>query len=186
VHPTGSTRLASLATLALAAALASAPAQAEDPVRIIERGGDINFRGYEPEQWKETEAPPPPAFDMKRLVPVAMPPYMSLKFGVDPQTMTVTPDGVVRYVVVAYRESGNATNAFYEAVRCATDEYKTYARYGGDGWSQVTNAEWKKIDDRNSIYTAELAKQSLCRGRAPRASVRAMIQELKQPEQLLK
>lgn len=178
-------RLASLA-LALAAGLVAGPAFAEDPVRIIERGGDLNNRGYEPEQWKETEAPPPPAFDMKRLVPLAMPPYMSLKFGVDPQTMTVTPDGVVRYVVVAYREAGNATNAFYEAVRCATDEYKTYARYAGDGWSQVATAEWKKIDDRNSIYTSELAKQSLCRGRAPRASVSDMIRELKRPEDYLR
>ncbi|MBS0428402.1 MAG: hypothetical protein JSR41_14090 [Proteobacteria bacterium] len=172
--------------LALTAGLMAGPALAEDPVRIIERGGDLNHRGYEPEQWKETEAPPPPAFDMKRLVPLAMPPYMSLKFGVDPQTMTVTPDGVVRYVVVAYREAGNATNAFYEAVRCSTDEYKTYARYGGDGWSPVTNAEWKKIDDRNSIYTSELAKQSLCRGRAPRASVSDMIRELKRPEDYLR
>ncbi|HZF85405.1 MAG TPA: CNP1-like family protein [Burkholderiaceae bacterium] len=178
-------RLASLA-FALAAGLAASPAFAEDPVRIIERGGDLHHRGYEPEQWKETEAPPPPSFDMKRLVPLAMPPYMSLKFGVDPQTMTVTPDGVVRYVVVAYREAGNATNAFYEAVRCSTDEYKTYARYAGDGWSQVANAEWKKIDDRNSIYTSELAKQSLCRGRAPRASVSDMVRELKRPEDYLR
>ena len=178
-------RLASLA-LALAAGLAAGPALAEDPVRIIERGGDLHHRDYEPEQWKETEAPPPPAFDMKRLVPLAMPPYMSLKFGVDPQTMTVTPDGVVRYVVVAYREAGNATNAFYEAVRCSTDEYKTYARYAGDGWSQVATAELKKIDDRNAIYTSELAKQSLCRGRAPRASVSDMIRELKRPEDYLR
>ena len=179
-------RLVSLAALALFIAGCASSGGGEDPYRKLERGEDLNHKWVEPAEWKESEVPPPPAFDMKRLVPLAMPPYMSLKFGVDPQTMTVTPDGVVRYVVVAYREAGNATNAFYEAVRCSTDEYKTYARYGGDGWSQVTNAEWKKIDDRNSIYTAELAKQSLCRGRAPRASVRAMLQELKQPEQLVK
>jgi len=180
----GSIRLASLA-LALLATCA-APAFAEDPVRIIERDGDLNTRNYEPEQWKETEAPPPPAFDMKRLVPLAMPPYMSLKFGVDPQTMLITPDGVVRYVVVAYREAGHATNAFYEAVRCSTEEYKTYARDSGEGWTQVTNAQWKKIDDRNSIYTSELAKQSLCRGHAPRPSVSDMVRELKYPEDLRK
>ena len=81
----------------------------------------------------------------------------------------------------------SVNNCVPEAVRCATDEYKTYARYNSDGgWSQVTNSEWKKIDDRNSIYTSELAKQSLCRGRAPRAAVSDMIRELKRPEDYLR
>lgn len=173
-------RRASLMLALLAASIA--PAFAEDPVRIIERGDNPNLRDYQPDEWKETEAPPPPAFDVKRLVPIEMPPYMSLKFGVDPKTMLLTPDGVVRYVVVAHREAGNAINAFYEAVRCATDEYKTYSRYDGTAWSPVQNAEWKKIDDRNSIYTSELAKQSLCRGAAPRMSVNDMVRELKRPE----
>ena len=35
-----------------------------------------------------------------------MPPYMSLKFGIDPGTITITPDGIVRYVVVASNRSG--------------------------------------------------------------------------------
>lgn len=180
-------RRASIALALVVAGFAgSLPAWAEDPVRIIERGGDLNHPNYQPDEWTETEAPPPPAFDMKRLVPIEMPPYMSLKFGVDPQTMLLTPDGVVRYVVVAHREAGNAVNAFYEAVRCSTDEYKTYARYSGDGWSQVPKAEWKKIDDRISLYTSELARQALCRGRAPRESVSYMIRELKQPELLIK
>ena len=178
-------RLASLALVAVLA-LVSGAAFAEDPYRKLERGEDLNHKGVERGEWKETEAPPPPAFDLKRLVPLSMPPYMSLKFGVDPQTMQLTPDGVVRYVIVAYREAGNATNAFYEAVRCSTDEYKTYARYGGDGWSPVPDAEWKKIDDRNSIYTSELAKQSLCRGNAPRVSVSDMVRELKRPEVLMR
>ena len=181
----GFMRLASLA-LALVVAGCAGSGGGEDPYRKLERGEDLHFKGVEPTEWKETEAPPPPAFEMKRLVPLAMPPYMSLKFGVDPQMLLLTPDGVVRYVVVAYREAGNATNAFYEAVRCSTDEYKTYARYAGEGWSPVANAEWKKIDDRNSIYTSELAKQSLCRGRAPRASVSDMVRELKRPEDFLR
>lgn len=135
--------------------------------------------------WKETDAPPPPAFDIKRLLPIEMPPYMNLKFGVDPATLAVTGDGVVRYVVVAISASG-AVNAFYEGVRCATDEVKVYARHNSGAWHAVESSEWKRIDNLNSRYTRELAKQGLCRGRAPRASTGDMVRELKRPEILLR
>lgn len=130
--------------------------------------------------WKETDAPPPPAFDQSRVVPIEMPPYMTLRFGVDPATLSVTGDGVVRYVVVASRPGG-AVNAFYDAVRCATNETKTYARYSDGAWHPVASPEWKDIDTLNSRYTAQLARQGLCRGRAPRASTAEMVQELKSP-----
>jgi hypothetical protein len=131
--------------------------------------------------WKETEAPPPPAFDQSRLVPIEMPPYMSLKFGVDPATITITGDGVVRYVVVASNREGGAINAFYEGVHCATEEFKSYARYANGAWQPVQGAEWKRIDDRNSRYTKELAAQGLCRGRAPRQSAGEMVRHIKNP-----
>lgn len=165
--------------------LCPAGALAQDAARIIERGGDPNYKGYEAPEWKETDAPPPPAFDVKRLLPIEMPPYMNLKFGVDPATLMVTGDGVVRYVVVA-TSTGGAVNAFYEGVRCATDEAKTYARYNSGAWHAVDASEWKRIDNMNSRYTKELAKQGLCRGRAPRASTGDMVRELKRPEILLR
>lgn len=173
---------ASLAFGALLLALTSLTTQAEDARAILERGGDINSR-FDPKEWKEDDAPPPPQFSMQRLVELEMPRYMTLRFGVDPQTMSVSSDGVVRYVIVAHRPGSDAVNAFYEAVRCATEEYKTYARYSGGKWDPVAEPEWKRIDDRNSIYTYQLAKQALCAGgRAPRSSVADMIRELKQPE----
>ncbi|MFT4265644.1 MAG: CNP1-like family protein [Xenophilus sp.] len=142
------------------------------------------MKPFEAPQWKEAEAPAPPQFDVKRALAIEMPPYMSLKFGVDPRTITITSDGVVRYVAVAYREGTATVNAFYEGVRCSTEEYKTYARYTDSGWSAVATPEWKPVDYRNSNYTAELARQALCRGHAPRLSVEDMVRELKQPETL--
>lgn len=175
-------RASAAVCLALCALQATAQPQ-EDARRRIERDGGLDHSHFEPKEWKEEEAPPPPAFDLRRLVPLEMPSYMSLRFGVDPQTMSVTGDGVVRYVVIAYREGTDTVNAFYEGVRCATEEYKTYARYSGGEWNTVTRPEWKRIDDRNSIYTYQLAKQSLCAGgRAPRSTIADMIRELKQPE----
>lgn len=171
------------ASCAALLALSALPALAEDPRLRMENPGGLDHGRFEPKEWQEAEAPPPPGFDIHRLVPLEMPPYMSLRFGVDPKTMSVTGDGVVRYVVVAHRDSTETVNAFYEGVRCATGEYKTYARYSGQQWDVVAAPEWKRIDDRNSIYTYQLAKQSLCGGgRAPRATVADMIRELKQPE----
>lgn len=135
--------------------------------------------------WQESAVPPPPAFDVKRAVQIEMPAYMTLKFGIDPKTIVITPDGVVRYVVLGWREGSNTVNAFYEGVRCATAEYRTYARSADGEWRMAEGTDWKRIDERNSIYTYELSRQALCRGRAPRASVTDMVRELKRPEILL-
>jgi len=132
--------------------------------------------------WKETEVPPPPAFSQDKLVDIDMPRYTSLKFGVDPNTIKVTGDGVVRYVIVAANKESGGFNAFYEGVRCATDEYKTYARFtSGGAWESTRDPEWKRISDRTSRHTQALASQGLCRGHAPRASVGEMIRYLKSP-----
>lgn len=134
------------------------------------------------DEWKEAEVPPPPAFSESRLLPIEMPPYSTLKFGVDPATLSVTGDGVVRYVVVASSKTGGGgTNAFYEGIRCASEEVKQYARYSQGAWQPTSKPEWKRIDDRSSRYAKELALQSVCRGHAPRASVREMIQQMKNP-----
>jgi hypothetical protein len=132
-------------------------------------------------EWEETTAPPPPAFSESRLLPIEMPPYMTLKFGIDPATITITPDGIVRYVVVASNRSGGAVNAFYEGVRCSTAEMKSYARYNSGAWQEVTKQEWKRIKDLNSRYTMALSSQGICRGNAPRSSVGEMVQNIRNP-----
>lgn len=130
--------------------------------------------------WQESDAPPPPSFDLQRLIPVELPVHLTLRYGVDPATITVTGDGVVRYVIVASSPRG-AVNAFYEGVRCATAEMKTYARYTGGAWHAVASPDWTRIRDMSSRHTAEVAGQGLCRGRAPRASVGEMVRHLRQP-----
>jgi len=132
--------------------------------------------------WKESEAPPPPAFNQDKLIDIEMPRYSSLNFGIDPNTIKVTGDGVVRYVIVATNKEGGGFNAFYEGVHCATDEYKTYARFTSEGkWEATQNPEWKRISDRTSRYTQAVATQGLCRGHAPRTSVGEMVRFLKTP-----
>ncbi|WP_296446497.1 CNP1-like family protein [Rhodoferax sp. UBA5149] len=134
--------------------------------------------------WKETEAPPPPAFNRSRLIPIEMPPYVSLKFGVDPATMTITRDGIVRYVVVAVNATGSVT-AMYEGIRCATGDVKTYARYAANGqWSSVKDPQWQGLGDNlPSRHAMALARQGVCEGRSAAASsVAEIVNALKYPK----
>lgn len=133
--------------------------------------------------WKESEAPPPPAFHPDQLVPVEMPRYVSLRFGVDPATLVITPDGIVRYVMVAKNASGSIS-AMYEGIRCSSGEVKTYARYSTSGrWSAVKDPQWRALNDNlPSRHALALARQGACDGRAmPASSVSEIVRALKSP-----
>lgn len=131
--------------------------------------------------WKETDVPTPPAFSKDHLLAIEMPPYVSLKFGIDPATLAITPDGIVRYVVVAINASGSV-NAMYEGIRCATGEVKTYARASNNGaWSVVKEPEWRDFSDNlPSKHAIAFARQGACDGRAAAASsVAGIIKAMK-------
>lgn len=136
--------------------------------------------------WKEVEAPPPPSFSKDRLIPIDMPPYVSLRFGVDPASLSITDDGVVRYVMVATSSSGSI-NAMYEGIRCATGEVKTYARYNSAGqWAAVQEPQWRSLfDNMPSKHALALARQGACEGRTTARSVTAIVNALKYPQQTL-
>lgn len=132
-------------------------------------------------EWVETEVPPPPAFDTSKLVMFDVSINSSLTYGVDPSTIHISPrDGLVRYVVVAESKSG-ARNVLYEALRCATGEYKTYARYSSDGkWSLVTEPKWKSMfGNMPSRHPLRLARAGGCENAAPPSSVASMINRMK-------
>ena len=132
-------------------------------------------------EWVETEAPPPPAFDTSKLVMFDVSINSSLTYGVDPSTIRISPrDSLVRYVVVAESKSG-ARNVLYEALRCATGEYKTYARYSTEGkWSSVTDPKWKSMfGNMPSRHPLRLARAGGCENAAPPSSVASMISRMK-------
>lgn len=117
----------------------------------------------EPEEWKESDAPPPPAFSAQQLIALNMPPYVTLQMGVDPATLVITADGIVRYVVVA-RNAEGSTTAIYEGLRCATNEAKTYARQtSGSPWALVKAPQWQSLNARlPSKHAMVLARQGVC------------------------
>ena len=131
--------------------------------------------------WKESDAPPPPAFDLGRLVTFEVSPNSSLVYGVDPAAIQISKsDSLVRYVMVAISASG-ATNVMYEALRCSTGEVKTYARQSADGgWKNLANPEWKSVyANLPSRHALRFAKAGACDNATVPASVDVLISRLK-------
>jgi hypothetical protein len=133
--------------------------------------------------WKESEAPPPPAFDVGKLVTFEVSPNSSLVYGVDPASISISKsDSLVRYVMVATSASG-ARNVMYEAIRCATGEFKTYARYSPEGrWTMDSNPEWRSLfGNLPSKHALRFAKAGACDNAAPATSVNELVSRLKNP-----
>jgi hypothetical protein len=131
--------------------------------------------------WSEAEAPPPPAFDLSRLISVDVDAQGSLRYGIDPATITIGKDGVVRYVMVA-RSPGGAMTAMYEGLRCGTAEYKLYARFNDSRWSPTATPQWRSLFESTRIkYPLALARQGGCDNKAPPTSVHDMVRQLQNP-----
>jgi hypothetical protein len=128
--------------------------------------------------WKETEAPPPPALRMDKLIPLDMP-RTALRYGVDPASVSVGADSVVRYVVVATSSSG-AVNAMYEGIRCNTGEVKVYARHNPDsGWKAVGQSEWKPLhNSQGQAHSLLIARSGACVGHGPNGSAQQVVRDL--------
>ena len=131
--------------------------------------------------WKESEAPPPPAFDVGKLLTFDVAANRFMVYGVDPATITISnSDSVVRYVVVATSQSG-VRNVLYEALQCARGEVKTYARMAPGGqWQVVKDPQWRSVfEKRPSMHGLAFAKLAACDNAAPATSVREIVYKLK-------
>ena len=120
----------------------------------------------ETSNWKEAPTPPAPSWNKVNLIPIDLRSAGSLVFGVDPQTISVGSDDVVRYVMVAYNPEGS-TNALFEGLRCNTSEIKTYARSStADKWQTVAQPEWAPLEPTKASHrhAIALARQGLCEG----------------------
>lgn len=157
--------LSRLAALACALGLAAAHAQVATP---------------DPD-WKELDAPPPPALRTEGLIPLDIK-GSTLRFGVDPRSVTLGKDSIVRYVVVATSPSGTV-NAMYEGLRCNTGEVKVYARHNPDsGWAPVQGAEWQPVREAPSArHSLLIARTGACIGDGPNRSADRIVRDLRAP-----
>ena len=130
--------------------------------------------------WKEGEVPLPPAFDVGKLLVFDVSTGSSLVYGVDPATLRIGNDGIVRYVMVATSRTG-ARNVMYEGIRCSSGEFKTYARYSAEGvWRPVDKPEWRSMfGNMPSRHAVQLARTAACSNSAPTSSVEEIVRRLK-------
>lgn len=140
------------------------------------------FAPEEPD-WKESDTPAPPPFDIGKLVQFEVSSTSSLVYGVDPASIRISQrDGLVRYVIVA-RSSSGASNVMYEALRCSTAQVKTYARYSANGgWRSLDNPEWTSLyANMPSRHALAFAKAGGCDNTVVPDSVNVLVKRLKDP-----
>ena len=137
---------------------------------------------FDEKEWKESAVPAPPAFAMAKLLPFSGLVSSPLTYGVDPASIAISPsDGLVRYVLVA-SVPGGAKNVMYEAIRCETGEFKTYARYSLDGrWSNTADPQWQSMFDAPSRHALYFARAGACDSAAPPRTVDVLVSRLKNP-----
>lgn len=101
--------------------------------------------GEQVTSWQEQAIELPAAPDDATLLHFDITPNTSQRFHIDPKSLTVGTDGVVRYTLVAHSSAG-ATSVSYEGIRCQTFEKKLYAFGRADGsWSRAKKDEWQPI-----------------------------------------
>ncbi len=125
-----------------------------------ERPPNDNWR--EPTAFVEAPVALPTGLRTSALVPVPFP-GSELRLGIDPDSLSVGPDGVIRYVMVATSASGTV-NAIFEGVRCETSEVKVYARHVPNlGWKASTGATWQKVNlGAAQRATLAIVRNGLC------------------------
>jgi len=108
---------------------------AEEPWPVPDEHDMRELEGqFEDKPWLEQEVVIPAYPQKGNLLKIrSLPPEPQFEYWVDEQSLSVEKDGVVRYSLVITAKSGGASNALFEGIRCATDEYKTYAYGGGSG-----------------------------------------------------
>lgn len=113
--------------------------------------------------WVEQLAQLPPYPDLNKLIPLTVQISIDYQHAVDPESITIGDDGVLRFTLVSLSSAG-ARNVTHEGIRCETNERKLYAIGRDDkSWSKPRESEWQSLDFVKQFYAQrELAKNLLC------------------------
>jgi hypothetical protein len=129
--------------LALAAALAlCGPA-------VAQLKSDWETKHAERLLWIEEQARLPPYPERGALLELDVPAANEFRFYIDPGTLSVGQDRVVRYALVARSPSG-VENVRVEGLRCSTGEYRIYAVGRPDGSWSVRSGDWRAYERANA------------------------------------
>jgi len=118
------------------------------------------------------------------LIPFSVNGSSEFRFAVDPKSISVGDDNVVRYTVVI-TSKGGGRNVSYEGIRCDAFERRLYATLpkGASEWIPNRGEErdmWRRMDtgSRNA-YSATLATDYFCEGHTVAGKPDKLIRDLK-------
>jgi hypothetical protein len=127
--------------------------QRMDKERSSSSGKSEWEREQEAREFKEVDLPLPALPKKEALIEFFVSGASSFRFFIDQASLSVGPDNVVRYTLVARSASGYE-NISYEGIRCNSGAYNggTYRLYAfaNDGhWSKNSTAEWQAIEPKS-------------------------------------
>lgn len=113
--------------------------------------------------WQEVQAQLPAYPKKEALLPFQVSPATANRYFIDPASLSVGTDGVVRYTAVV-QAAGGAEDVSFEGMRCSTGERKLYAFGHADrAWSRNRYAKWEPIPMRQATsYQRVLFKHYFC------------------------
>ncbi len=128
-------------------------------------GWDYKF-DREKTPWSEIQAQIPPYPQPQNLIEFEAGAASPHRFYVDPDSISVGADGVVRYTLVI-KTSGGASNVTFEGMRCDARQQKYYAIGRSDGtWSRARNPAWSHIEYKEiNRHHGVLYADFFCNGR---------------------
>jgi hypothetical protein len=152
---------------------------------VISADDDTGWTGapvVEPPAWKEEAhgLPAYPGTDHLLEVPASLPGY-DFRVFIDPESLSVGGDRVVRYTLVIVSSSG-VRNISYEGLHCGKHEYRRYA-YGSDGtWFTIEASPWQKVSDTGmDHYRHVLYWDYLCNPVRTNLDAASMLRSIRNP-----
>ena len=105
-------------------------------------------REQEKRNWRDAEVLLPTYPRIEDLIEFQVSSAGTFKFFLDRASLSVSPDGVIRYTLLARSPSG-VDNVSYEGIRCATGEYRIYAIGHRDGAWSPREQPWRRIEPKS-------------------------------------
>lgn len=142
-----------------------------------------DFEEESTEAWQEVKSKLPAAPNPDALIPFEVSVANANRFYVDPASISIGKDGVVRFTTVI-ESSGGARTVNYEGLRCETRERRLYAFGQPDGaWVESKGSSWIEVPKQGhkllNGYAAVLFDEYFCVDRVPVASPEAAIEALR-------
>ena len=133
-----------------------------------------------PEQWKESTVDIPRWPEQDDLLEVsAGRAGFPFRVYIDPESLTIGDDGVVRYALVIVSSSG-AWNTSFEGILCNKAEYRRYAYGSGRQWHQLDGSPWRRvIEDGRDGYRYTLYEDYLCDMGGPNPDVSEILRRIR-------